>query len=91
MMSQLHSFPITFLKDMPAKIVEIPYKNSDLSMFVLLPDDIDGLEKVKPGPSPSHLQPGGCVAQSCLIWASLPTGSASGGAQSEILLSVQRS
>lgn len=64
MMSQLHSFPVTFPKDLPAKIVGIPYKNSDLSMFVLLPDDIDGLEKVKPRPAPLLLSAWGlCVPE----------------------------
>uniref|UniRef100_A0A452R9L9 Serpin family B member 13 n=1 Tax=Ursus americanus TaxID=9643 RepID=A0A452R9L9_URSAM len=48
MMTQRHSFSFTFLEDLQAQILRIPYKNSDLSMFVLLPNDIDGLEKVKP-------------------------------------------
>lgn len=52
MMTQHHSFSFTSLKDLQAKILEIPYKNNDLSMFVLLPDDIEGLEKVKPRISP---------------------------------------
>nr|XP_019584925.1 PREDICTED: serpin B13 [Rhinolophus sinicus] len=46
MMTQHHSFSFTFLKDLQAKILGIPYKNNDLSMFVLLPDDIEGLEKI---------------------------------------------
>lgn len=46
MMTQCSSFSFTLLEDLQAKIVGIPYKNSDLSMFVLLPNDIDGLEKV---------------------------------------------
>ncbi|XP_062933352.1 serpin B13 isoform X5 [Cynocephalus volans] len=33
-------------KDLQAKILGMPYKNNDLSMFVLLPNDIDGLEKI---------------------------------------------
>lgn len=45
-MAQRHSFSFVYLEDLQAKIVEIPYKNSELSMFVLLPNDIDGLEKV---------------------------------------------
>lgn len=45
-MTQCSSFSFTLLEDLQAKIVGIPYKNSDLSMFVLLPNDIDGLEKV---------------------------------------------
>lgn len=46
MMAQCSSFSFTLLEDLQAKIVGIPYKNNDLSMFVLLPNDIDGLEKV---------------------------------------------
>lgn len=46
MMTQCSSFSFTLLEDLQAKIVGIPYKNNDLSMFVLLPNDIDGLEKV---------------------------------------------
>ncbi|KAG3293753.1 serpin B13-like, partial [Ictidomys tridecemlineatus] len=45
MMEQHHSFSFVFLEDLDAKIVGIPYKNNDLSMFVLLPNDIEGLEK----------------------------------------------
>uniref|UniRef100_A0A8C7B1L5 Serpin family B member 13 n=1 Tax=Neovison vison TaxID=452646 RepID=A0A8C7B1L5_NEOVI len=47
MMTQCHSFSFTFLEDLQAQILGIPYKNNDLSMFVLLPNDIDGLDKVK--------------------------------------------
>lgn len=49
MMTQCSSFSFTLLEDLQAKIVGIPYKNNDLSMFVLLPNDIDGLEKVNLG------------------------------------------
>ncbi|XP_045383372.1 serpin B13 isoform X3 [Lemur catta] len=55
MMTQSHSFSFTFLEDLQAKIVGIPYKNKDLSMFVLLPDDIDGLEKIIDKISPEQL------------------------------------
>ncbi|XP_004379341.1 serpin B13 isoform X1 [Trichechus manatus latirostris] len=46
MMKQRHSFNFTYLEGLQAKILGIPYKNNDLSMFLLLPDDIDGLEKI---------------------------------------------
>ncbi|ELW71273.1 serpin B13 [Tupaia chinensis] len=46
MMTQCHSFSFTFLEDLQAKILGIPYKNKDLTMFVLLPNEIDGLEKI---------------------------------------------
>jgi serine protease inhibitor len=50
MMALCSSFNFTFLEDLQAKIVGIPYKNNDISMFVLLPNDIDGLEKVNRKP-----------------------------------------
>ncbi|KAM6167527.1 serpin B13-like isoform 2-T2 [Erethizon dorsatum] len=46
MMALCHSFSFVFLEDLQVKIVGIPYKNNELSMFVLLPNDIDGLEKI---------------------------------------------
>ncbi|XP_008838883.1 serpin B13 isoform X2 [Nannospalax galili] len=55
MMAQCSNFPFLLLEDMQAKIVGIPYKNSDLSMFVLLPNDIDGLEKIIDKLSPEKL------------------------------------
>ncbi|XP_047625442.1 serpin B13 [Phacochoerus africanus] len=46
MMTQRQLFGFMVLEDLQAKILGIPYKNNDLSMFVLLPNDIDGLEKI---------------------------------------------
>ncbi|XP_045881661.1 serpin B3 isoform X2 [Meles meles] len=34
-------------KDIQAKILEIPYKGKDLSMILLLPDEVDGLQKLE--------------------------------------------
>ncbi|XP_004703185.1 serpin B3 [Echinops telfairi] len=47
MMKQRESFNLAFLDDMQAKILEIPYKGEDLSMFVLLPNEVDGLQKIE--------------------------------------------
>ncbi|XP_037661987.1 serpin B4-like [Choloepus didactylus] len=47
MMKQSALFNLAFLKDEKAKILEIPYKGKDLSMFVLLPDEVDGLQKLE--------------------------------------------
>lgn len=47
MMKQRSKFNFNLLKDVQAKIVEIPYKSKELSMFILLPDEIDGLKEVK--------------------------------------------
>ncbi|XP_037364331.1 serpin B13-like isoform X1 [Talpa occidentalis] len=55
MMTQRDSFRFTFLEDLQAKILGIPYKNNNLSMFVLLPNDIDGLEKIIDKLSPEKL------------------------------------
>uniref|UniRef100_A0A8C4KVI5 Serpin domain-containing protein n=1 Tax=Equus asinus asinus TaxID=83772 RepID=A0A8C4KVI5_EQUAS len=41
MMKQTNSFNFTELKDMQAKILEIPYKHKDLSMMLLLPNEVD--------------------------------------------------
>ncbi|XP_021030148.1 serpin B13 isoform X2 [Mus caroli] len=55
MMALCSSFNFTFLEDLQAKIVGIPYKNNDISMFVLLPNDIDGLDKIMDKMSPEKL------------------------------------
>ncbi|XP_022369428.1 serpin B3-like isoform X2 [Enhydra lutris kenyoni] len=34
-------------RDIQAKILEIPYKGKDLSMMLLLPDEVDGLQKLE--------------------------------------------
>ncbi|PNI69712.1 SERPINB4 isoform 3, partial [Pan troglodytes] len=43
MMRQYNSFNFALLEDVQAKVLEIPYKGKDLSMIVLLPNEIDGL------------------------------------------------
>ncbi|XP_004452980.1 serpin B13 [Dasypus novemcinctus] len=55
MMKQLHSFNLTSLEDLKAKILGIPYKGNGLSLFVLLPDDIDGLEEIVDKITPDKL------------------------------------
>ncbi|XP_021028366.1 serpin B4-like isoform X2 [Mus caroli] len=45
MMKQRNKFNFLFLEDVQAKIVEIPYTGKELSMFILLPVEIDGLKK----------------------------------------------
>ncbi|XP_051004176.1 serpin B13-like [Acomys russatus] len=55
MMAQCDSFSFTLLEDLQAKIVGIPYKNNTLSLFVLLPNDVDGLEKIIDKLSPEKL------------------------------------
>ncbi|XP_069324001.1 serpin B3-like [Eulemur rufifrons] len=47
MMSQRKSFNFALLEDVQAKVLEIPYKGKDLSMIVLLPNEIDGLQKLE--------------------------------------------
>ena len=49
MMKQTNSFQFVSLEDVQAKILEIPYKGEELSMMVLLPNEVDGLQEVKPG------------------------------------------
>ncbi|XP_075389100.1 serpin B13 [Tenrec ecaudatus] len=55
MMKLCHSFPFASLEDVQAKLLGIPYKNNDLCMFVLLPDAIDGLQKIVDQVSPEQL------------------------------------
>ncbi|XP_026645853.1 serpin B3 isoform X3 [Microtus ochrogaster] len=47
MMIQKNEFNFNRLEDVQAKIVEIPYKGKELSMFILLPNEIDGLKKLE--------------------------------------------
>ena len=49
MMKQTNHFKFVSLEDVQAKILEIPYTGGELSMMVLLPDEVDGLQEVKPG------------------------------------------
>uniref|UniRef100_A0A4W2GCS9 Serpin B4-like n=1 Tax=Bos indicus x Bos taurus TaxID=30522 RepID=A0A4W2GCS9_BOBOX len=47
MMKQTNSFKFVSLEDVQAKILEIPYKGEELSMMVLLPNEVDGLQKLE--------------------------------------------
>uniref|UniRef100_A0A452EB74 Serpin domain-containing protein n=1 Tax=Capra hircus TaxID=9925 RepID=A0A452EB74_CAPHI len=47
MMKQTNSFNFVSLEDVQAKILEIPYKGEELSMMVLLPNKVDGLQKLE--------------------------------------------
>uniref|UniRef100_A0A8C8XCB9 Serpin family B member 3 n=1 Tax=Panthera leo TaxID=9689 RepID=A0A8C8XCB9_PANLE len=47
MMKQSSVFNFTSLEDVQAKILEMPYKGKDLSMMLLLPNEVDGLQKVQ--------------------------------------------
>ena len=49
MMKQTSHFNFVSLEDVQAKILEIPYKGGELSMLVLLPSEVDGLQEVRPG------------------------------------------
>ncbi|XP_060029972.1 serpin B13 [Erinaceus europaeus] len=55
MMIQEHSFSYVSLEDLQSRILGIPYKNNNLSMFILLPDDVDGLEKIIDKLTPENL------------------------------------
>uniref|UniRef100_A0A8C6F2Y4 Serpin B3-like n=1 Tax=Monodon monoceros TaxID=40151 RepID=A0A8C6F2Y4_MONMO len=50
-MKQTNLFNCMSPEDMQVKILEIPYKGQELSMFLLLPNDVDGLQQVKAGTS----------------------------------------
>ena len=68
MMKQTNSFKFGSLEDVQAKILEIPYKGEELSMLVLLPNEVDGLQKVKPGIHCLHAI-AHISSDSVLVWA----------------------
>ncbi|TRZ17895.1 hypothetical protein HGM15179_009224 [Zosterops borbonicus] len=47
MMSQIGTFKVADIPSEKCRIVEIPYSSGRLSLWVLLPDDISGLEKLE--------------------------------------------
>ncbi|XP_077348217.1 serpin B6-like isoform X1 [Lithobates pipiens] len=51
MMFKKAKFPMTYVGDLFTKVIELPYVNNELSMFILLPDEIQdgttGLEKLE--------------------------------------------
>ncbi|CAI9586544.1 unnamed protein product [Staurois parvus] len=51
MMYKKAKFPMTYVGDLFTKVIELPYVNNELSMFILLPDEIQdkttGLEKLE--------------------------------------------
>ena len=51
-MYQKKKFPFGYIKDLKCRVLELPYEGKDLSMVILLPDDIQdeatGLKKVRP-------------------------------------------
>uniref|UniRef100_A0A2K6KQK7 Serpin domain-containing protein n=1 Tax=Rhinopithecus bieti TaxID=61621 RepID=A0A2K6KQK7_RHIBE len=55
MMRQNKSFNFALLEDVQAKVLEIPYKGKDLSMIVLLPNEITGLQKLEEKLTPEKL------------------------------------
>lgn len=40
-------FNSTYVESVQTDVLELPYVNNELSMFILLPSDITGLQKVK--------------------------------------------
>ena len=67
-MKQTNSFKFVSLEDVQAKILEIPYKGEELSMLVLLPNEVDGLQEVKPGIHSLHAI-AHISSDSVLVWA----------------------
>ncbi|XP_059544413.1 leukocyte elastase inhibitor-like [Myotis daubentonii] len=51
MMYQKSKFPFGYIKDLKCRVLELPYQGRDLSMVILLPDDIEdeatGLKKIE--------------------------------------------
>ncbi|EDW88479.2 Spn2 [Drosophila yakuba] len=47
MMSHIGSFKAAHIRELSAKVIELPYRNSSLSMVIYLPDRIDGLPELE--------------------------------------------
>ncbi|XP_069814211.1 serpin B4-like [Dendropsophus ebraccatus] len=47
MMSQREKFNFGIIEEIDAQIIELPYGTGDLCMFIVLPNEIDGLQKVE--------------------------------------------
>ncbi len=51
MMNQKAEFPLTFIPEMNSQVLELPYVGKDLSMLIILPNEIQdettGLQKVR--------------------------------------------
>ncbi len=51
MMNQKSKFPLTFIPEMDSQVLELPYVGKDLSMLIILPNEIQdettGLQKVR--------------------------------------------
>jgi len=48
MMCQNSTFKVAAVAAEKVKILELPFASGELSMLVLLPDDVSGLEQVRP-------------------------------------------
>ena len=46
MMYQKTEFPLRFIREANCQILELPYVGKDLSMLIMLPNEITGLTKV---------------------------------------------
>uniref|UniRef100_A0A8C3WII6 Serpin domain-containing protein n=1 Tax=Catagonus wagneri TaxID=51154 RepID=A0A8C3WII6_9CETA len=49
MMKQTNVFKFASLENMHVQMLEIPYKGQELSMLLLLPNEVDGLQKLEDG------------------------------------------
>lgn len=47
MMSQSDKFNLCVIEEIDAQFIELPYVNGDLSMFIVLPNEVAGLQKVR--------------------------------------------
>ncbi len=51
MMNQTEEFPLTFIPEIKSQVLELPYVGKNLSMLIILPDEIQdettGLQKVR--------------------------------------------
>lgn len=70
-MYQKKKFPFGYIQDLKCRVLELPYRGRELSMIILLPDDIEdestGLKKVT---APSFVLHGSSWRVHSAVWGS---------------------
>lgn len=71
-MYQKKKLPFGYIQDLKCRVLELPYRGKELSMIILLPDDIEdgstGLKKVTAPSFTLHVS-SGCIHLPCVVVA----------------------
>lgn len=73
MMYQKKKLPFGYIQDLKCRVLELPYRGKELSMIILLPDDIeDGSTGLKKVTAPSFMLrvSSSCIHLPCVVVAS---------------------